>query len=133
MVRKRAWIVLVVVAIGLIAWMHRAPNVGEWPRFHYYRCLDCDGPVSINPDCPEQWGCRACEFATYRITRQFRFAVRKDFDDVRDYRRAVVDAGGLDAYVGTHPTPVAIWSKAGGSFDHRKATPANADKPVVSR
>jgi hypothetical protein len=110
MVRKRAWIVLVVVvlAVAVIAWLHRGPDP-TWPQCEYFRCATCDTPASIDPDCVSRWGCRECGFVTYRLRRHFWRTHAHDYATPQDFQRAQRRAGVWSACDEWEHRPAKAW------------------------
>jgi len=127
MLGKRTWIliVVVIVAVVVIAWRFGAPDIGNWPRYEYFRCLDCAGPASIDPWFPEQWGCTGCGFTTYALPDRFRMAKQSEVPGGEVGWVAAMGAAGIMAPPDSYgQTPIEIYTKAGGHG--YRVTPANA-------
>ena len=100
------------VALGaILLWIGR-PNPAEWPQYDAFRCRECSSPVSVDPGCPERWGCPQCGFLTFRIHRRFRRATLQDFPNPKAYHRALVASGQREWVTGWEESPGRIWSRA---------------------
>jgi hypothetical protein len=111
--------IVVVVAGMVLGWMYwvPVPSMETWPRCDYFRCVECDGPTSVDLNQPERWGCQMCAYSTFAIADHFRAAIREDFPDQTRYWDAMVRAGAIDLHGKSGRTMAAIWGEAGGLPD----------------
>jgi hypothetical protein len=128
--RRKQWktslLVAAVLAGVAIAWLHREPDVGAWPQYQFFRCLDCSGPASLDPAMIERWGCRRCGFASFDLPKRFRLATRADIPGEARFWDAERRAG-ITSVDGDGQAPVLVWSASGGG--PHVPTPANVGTP----
>ena len=101
------------ITAGLMYWASAKPvDLAGWPQYEAFRCRDCGGPASINPECIEQWGCARCGYSTYRVRHHFRLALWFDFDSESELADAQLAAGMVGSPADFEATAVGVWFRS---------------------